>query len=116
MGALDRKLLRDLLGMWTQAIAISLVVAAGVATLILAVGAYRSLDETRAAYYERYRFAHVFATATRAPRGLMERILELPGVSSAEGRITKNALLDIKGFEKPATGLVISLPAKGVPV
>ena len=116
MGALDRKLLRDLLGMWTQAIAISLVVAAGVSTLILAVGAYRSLDETRAAYYERYRFAHVFASATRAPRGLMDRILELPGVASAEGRITKNALLDIDGFEKPATGLVISLPAKGLPV
>lgn len=116
MSALDRKLLRDLVGMWTQAIAISLVVAAGVATLIMAVGAYRSLDETRAAYYERHRFAHVFATATRAPRGLMERILELPGVASAEGRITKNALLDIDGFEKPATGLVISLPAKGLPV
>ena len=46
----------------------------------------------------------------------MDRILELPGVASAEGRITKNALLDIDGFEKPATGLVISLPAKGLPV
>jgi len=116
MGALDRKLLRDLLGMWTQAIAISLVIAAGVATLILAVGAYRSLDETRAAYYERYRFAHVFATATRAPRGLMKQIIELPGVSSAEARITKTALLDIEGFTEPATGLVISLPASGAPV
>lgn len=116
MSALDRKLLRDLLGMWTQAIAISLVIAAGVATLILAVGAYRSLEETRTAYYERYRFAHVFATATRAPRGLMARIIELPGVAAAEARISKTALLDIDGFVEPATGLVISLPASGAPV
>ncbi|MGI9414122.1 MAG: ABC transporter permease, partial [Hyphomicrobiales bacterium] len=116
MSALDKKLLRDLMGMWTQAIAIALVVAAGVATLILAVGAYRSLEETRAAYYERHRFAHVFAAATRAPRGLMDRILELPGVAAAEARITKNALLDIAGFAEPATGLVISLPTKGEPI
>ena len=116
IGALDRKLLRDLLGMWTQAIAISLVIAAGVATLILAVGAYRSLDETRATYYERYRFAHVFATATRAPRGLMKRVIELPGVAAAEARISKTALLDIEGFTAPATGLVISLPASGAPL
>ena len=116
MKALDKKLLRDLRSMWAQAFAVALVVAAGVATLILAVGAYRSLDETRAAYYERYRFAHVFAVATRAPRGLMKRILELPGVAAAEARITKNALLDIDRFTQPATGLVISLPSNGVPV
>lgn len=115
MKALDKKLLRDLRSMWAQAFAVALVVAAGVATLILAVGAYRSLDETRAAYYERYRFAHVFAVATRAPRGLMKQVLELPGVAAAEARITKNALLDIDRFTQPATGLVISLPSNGVP-
>lgn len=115
MRALDMKLLRDLKGLWAQSLAISLVVAAGVATLILAVGAYRSLDETRLAYYERYRFAHVFATVTRAPRGLMDRVLEIPGVAAAEARITKHALLDIDGFAPPATGFVISLPALGSP-
>ncbi len=69
MHPLDIKLFRDLRQMWAQALAIALVMACGVATLILAVGAYRSLDETRSAYYERYRFGDVFASAVRAPEG-----------------------------------------------
>ena len=101
--------------MWSQALAIALVLSAGVATLILAVGASRSLDETRAAYYERYRFAHVFASATRAPRGLMRQIREIPGVAAAEARIQEFALLDIDGFALPANGLVVSLPSYGSP-
>ena len=68
MRALDRKLLRDLRRLWAQALAIALVVAGGVATLLLAVGSHRSLDETRNAYYERHRFADIFATVRRAPK------------------------------------------------
>lgn len=116
MSPLNKKLLRDLRHMWGQALAISLVLAAGIATLVLATGAYRSLDETREAYYERYRFADVFATATRAPEYLNEQIVEIPGVSTAETRIMYSALLDIKGLPQPATGMVISLPKHGAPL
>ena len=63
MRALDIKLLRDLMRLWPQALAIALVMAAGVATLILGVGAHDSLATTRARYYEANRFADVFATA-----------------------------------------------------
>jgi putative ABC transport system permease protein len=110
MKALDRKLLRDLARMWAQALAIALVMASGVATLILAVGAHHSLVETRDAYYERYRFADVFGHVTRAPRLLETQILQIPGVAAAELRIAKYALLDIAGFVQPASGLVLSLP------
>ena len=79
---LDRKLLRDLRRMWAQALAIALVMASGVATFVLASGAYHSLDETRAAYYLRYRFADVFAEVRRAPKSVVEQILALPGVAS----------------------------------
>ena len=48
MPVLDIKLLRDLRRLWAQALAISLVVAGGVATLVLAVGSHRSLEQTRA--------------------------------------------------------------------
>ena len=47
--------------LWAQALAIALVMAAGVATLILGVGAHDSLVDTRARYYEANRFADVFA-------------------------------------------------------
>ena len=108
--ALDRKLLRDFVHIWTQVLAVALVMAAGVATLIIAVGAHRSLEQTRAAYYERYRFADVFATATRAPVSVVDRIADIPGVAAVEGRIEKPVLLDIDGMAEPASGLVISLP------
>ncbi|MHA1164884.1 MAG: ABC transporter permease [Alphaproteobacteria bacterium] len=110
MSALDKKLLRDMIRLWAQALAIALVMASGVTTLILAVGAYRSLEETRAAYYERYRFADVFATAKRAPQFVERQILEISGVATAEARISEFALLDIEGMEQPATGMALSLP------
>ena len=47
MSPLDKKLLRDVRRLWAQALAISLVMAGGVATVLLAIGSYRSLDETR---------------------------------------------------------------------
>lgn len=110
MHPLDRKLVRDLKRLAAQATAIALVMAAGIATLILAVGAHASLEDTRTAFYERYRFAHVFATATRAPKGLMAQILAIPGVAGAEPRIEKSALLDIEGMAEPGSASVISLP------
>ncbi len=114
--ALDIKLVRDLWRLWPQALAVALVLASGVATLILAVGAYRSLDETRRVYYERHRFADIFANVTRAPRSAADRIKEISGVVAAEPRIVKHALLDIDGVREPATGLVISIPDRAPPL
>ena len=110
MRTLDKKLARDLVRLWPQGLAIALVMAAGVATFILAVGAYRSLEETRTAYYERNRFADVFASVKRAPKLIEARIEDIAGVAAVETGILKYALLDIPGFELPATGLVLSLP------
>ena len=95
MRVLDRKLFRDIKRLWTQALAIALVVAGGVGTLVLAVGSSRSLDETRNAYYERYRFADVFASVRRAPKTLLTEIAEIPGVAAVDARIAKLALLDL---------------------
>jgi putative ABC transport system permease protein len=115
MSSLDIKLLRDFKRLWAQALAIALVIAGGVAALVLAVGAFRSLDETRTAYYERHRFADVFANVRRAPNTLVERIAEIPGVAAVETRIAKLALLDIPDLSEPATGQFVSLPQSGGP-
>ena len=115
MSMLDRKLLRDLARMWAQVLAIALVMACGVATIVIAIGAYRSLEETRAAFYERYRFGSVFASATRAPLHLRERIARLPGVSGVELRVVRPVLLDMPGMVEPATGIAVSIPDRGEP-
>jgi putative ABC transport system permease protein len=115
MPVLDVKLFRDLRRLWAQALAIAVVIAGGVATVLFAVGSHRSLEETRSAYYERYRFADVFAVARRAPRTLVESIAKIPGVAAVEARVAKLAVLDIPNFSEPATGQFISLPAGGQP-
>ncbi len=111
MRALDRKLIRDIRRLWAQSLAVALVMAAGVATLLIGMGAYNSLSETRSAYYDRAQFADVFAFAVRAPKSLSIDIRKLDSVAQVETRIVKAALLDIEGFELPATGYLISLPA-----
>ena len=116
MHMLDVKLFRDLKRLWAQALAIALVVAGGVATLVLAVGSHRSLNDTRIAYYERYQFADVFALVRRAPKALADQIAEIPGVVTVETRIAKLALLDIPNFREPATGQFISFPDGGQPL
>ncbi|MEM6461198.1 MAG: FtsX-like permease family protein [Pseudomonadota bacterium] len=110
MPMLDRKLLRDLLRLWAQSLAIALVMACGVATLILSVGTYRSLEETRTAFYDRYRFGTVFASATRAPQHLKSRIENISGVVSAELRIVRPVLIDVVGMAEPASGIAVSIP------
>ena len=108
--ALDKKLIRDLVRIWAQALAVALVMACGVATIILAVGASRSLEETRTAFYDRYRFGSVFSSVVRAPKHLKPRIAAIPGVSATELRITEPVLLDVAGMAEPASGLVMSIP------
>lgn len=115
MRVLDKKLMRDFKRLWAQSLAVSLVLACGVATLILAVGAYRSLDETRNAYYERYRFAHLFASVERAPDALSRRIAAINGVAGVQTRVIQFALLDVTGMAEPATGQILSLPDFGPP-
>ena len=110
MRALDIKLFRDLRRLWPLVLAVALVIAGGASTLLMSVGSYRSLDETRLAYYERYQFADVFASASRAPKTLVRQIAEIPGVAAVDARIATLALLDIPNFREPATGQFISLP------
>ncbi len=115
MSPLDIKLIRDFRRLWAQGLAIALVAAAGVMTLVLGIGAYRALSETQAAYYERYRFAEVFATATRAPAQVADEIARIEGVVAVEPRIQNSAVLDIEGMAEPASGLVLTIPDLGEP-
>ncbi len=110
LSSLDRKLLRDLRSHWGQAIAISLVIASGVATFVNSQTTLRSLESTRAAFYERYRFAEVFAGAKRAPDSLETRLAEIPGVARIETRIVEGVNVDVPGLDEPVLGQLISVP------
>ncbi|HEY8550708.1 MAG TPA: hypothetical protein VIL35_12190, partial [Vicinamibacterales bacterium] len=79
--ALDRKLLRDLWKLKGQALAIAAVMAAGVAMLVAYLSTFDSLERAQLTYYDRNRFADVFAQLKRAPLALRDRIAAIPGVS-----------------------------------
>lgn len=113
MRALDRKLMRDLRRLWAQSLAIALVLACGVLVLVLAMSASRALTETRDTYYERNRFADIFASATRAPDTLIPDLAQLEGVARVDTRIEVSATVDLPGRVEPAMARVISLPPDG---
>jgi putative ABC transport system permease protein len=110
MRALEKKLWRDLWRMKAQAVAIALVMACGIAVMIMTFGAMRSLSESRDAYYDRYRFADVFAQLKRAPLYAADKIAAIPGVANVEPRIVHFVTLHIAGLEEPAIGQLVSLP------
>jgi putative ABC transport system permease protein len=110
MTSLHRKLFRDLWSIKGQALAIGLVIACGVATFVMSLCTYASLELIRSTYYERYRFADVFAGLQRAPESLGERIERIPGVARIQTRVVKEVTLDVPGLVEPARGRLISLP------
>ena len=116
MRALDRKVMRDLWHLRGQVIAIGMVIAAGIAALIMSLSTLEALDETTAAYYERYRFGDVFAYVKRAPQSVEPRIAALPGVRTVQTRVSRYATLDIEGFAEPVMGQFMSVPAGRQPI
>jgi putative ABC transport system permease protein len=107
---LDRKLLRDIWALKGQALAISLVIGAGVAMFIMYLSTFASLRLTQSTYYERYRFAQVFSGLTRAPLSLGDRIAEIPGVARVDVRVVVDVTLDVPDLTEPASGRLIGIP------
>ena len=116
MHPLDKKMWRDLWRLRTQVIAVALVIGSGVGLMVMSLSAQEALRTTTEAYYERYRFANVFAQLKRAPQSLAERIADIPGVQTVETRIVEAALLDIDGFEEPVMSIINSVPENRQPV
>jgi len=112
MHPLERKLARDLWRLRGQVLALAMVVACGVAVLATFLGSVDALQQTASAYYERYRFADVFAKVKRAPDTLRERMAQIPGVQWVETRVTKLATVDVEGFDEPVVAQLVSLPER----
>lgn len=115
MHPLNRKLARDLARLWPQVLSIGLVVAAGVATIVLFRSAFDSLEASCERFYRQARFADLWAPVKRAPESLLPRIGRIDGVAALESRIAVDVALDVPGLGEPATGRLLSLPEPGRP-
>ena len=112
MKALDRKLLRDLVLLWSQALTIALVVASGIAGFLTTLSAVDSLAAARERFYAEGRFADVFATVKRAPNALLPQLLALPGVADAQAGTEFVVRVEIEGRSEPIVGQLIGLDAR----
>ena len=111
IATLDRKLLRDLKRLKAQAIAVSAVLACGVALFVMATGMYGSMERSRDHYYDSARMADVAVSVVRAPDPVANDLAELPGVNALEPRVAGIGLIDLAGKSDPVSARLVSLPA-----
>lgn len=112
MKALDRKLLRDLRLMWSQALTIALVVASGIGGFITSLSAVDSLALARDRFYAQGRFADVFATVKRAPASAAELLRQVDGVADVQTSIEQMVRVEIPEVTDPIIGQLIGLEAR----
>jgi len=110
--ALDRKLLRDLRLMWSQALTIALVVASGIGGFVTCLSAVDSLAAARDRFYAQARFADLFATVKRAPNALAETLRELPGVADVQPALAMMVRVEVPGSADPVLGELIGVDTR----
>ena len=113
MSALTRKGWRDLWHLRGQALAIALVIAGGVATLVMSQSTYESLTTTRELFYRDGALADLWAPLKRAPDTLVTQLQAVAGVQTAQTRLLAMATLGVSGFNEPVRAEVVSLPIRG---
>lgn len=113
---LDKKLVRDLWSMRTQVLSIALLIAAGIAVLVMSVSDYLALVRAMDDHYRNERFADVFATMKRAPQSLVDEVRGIDGVGVVEARISQAIRVIRPDSELPISGRILSLPSMGQPL
>jgi putative ABC transport system permease protein len=97
MKALDRKVLRDLRLLWSQAVTIALVVASGIGGFVASLSAVESLSLAREGFYRSGHFAEVFAQAKRVPDAVTRRLADVPGVIDLQTTVESPARVTVPG-------------------
>ena len=115
MKALDRKLLRDLRLMWSQALTIALVVASGIGGFLATLSAVDSLGRARADFYASGAFADLFVGVKRAPLALLPVLRAQPGVADAQASVEMTVRIELDGVDDPILGRLIGLDPREPP-
>ncbi|MBE9527228.1 MAG: FtsX-like permease family protein [Proteobacteria bacterium] len=109
MKTLDRKLFRELWMIKGQVLAIVLVIASGLSTVIMSYSTLSSLQQTRERYYLEYGFADLFVSLKRAPVSLLDRIEKIAGISQANQLIKASIRIELENYNGSIQGQLVSL-------
>jgi putative ABC transport system permease protein len=110
MGALERKLMRDIRGSGGLLLAIAAIIAIGVGCFVALRSAYHNLDDARRRYYVTCRMADFSVELKKAPVIDVAALGNLPGVVEIRPRLQFRATVGLDGAAEPLSGLVLSLP------
>jgi putative ABC transport system permease protein len=110
--ALDRKLLRDLRTLWTQALTIALVVASGIGGFLTTQSGVATLLAARERFYAEAGFADVFAAVKRAPLSAADSLRALPGVADVQVTTEMPVRVTLPGVPDAVVGQLIGVPRR----
>ncbi len=112
MRLLDRKRKRDIKSQRGQFLAVSVTIALGVMLFASTYDAYRNLDGSYNATYDRLAFADI--TAVGVDAGFADTAAGIDGVDRAEARVQADLPMEVNGGQT-FLGRVIAYPATGQP-
>ncbi len=114
MNLLLRKTLRDMRASWAQTLALIIIVALGIASLVSMAGAYRDLSSSYQRTYDTLHFADVSFTVQAAPASVVDEVAAVAGVQVAAGRLVVDSGYELPDGD-PIRSRLIGLPPDGQP-
>jgi len=113
---INLKLIRDIRFSPWLFIGVVLMVAAGIALFDATYLAYLNLDKSYNLSYQRLRMADFTIDTQSAPEQVVDRVLRIPGVMQAEGRVIQDLEVEQKNIDpKRVSGRIVSIPDKKLP-
>lgn len=110
MSMLDRKLLRELSRSKGLLLAITSIIAAGVACFVSMQSAFHNMDGAKEDYYRQCRMADFWVDVKKVPLPELQAVAQIPGVAEVQPRIQFYATADLPDVVEPINSQVISLP------
>ena len=109
MKVLDRKLLREVRGHLGMLLAVTGIIAVGVACLVTLASAYMNLSEAKVLYYAQCRMADFSIELKKVPLTRPVELAAIAGVAEIRPRIERRHRRP-DGVTEPLNGMVLSLP------
>ncbi len=113
---LDRKLRRDLRSATGRLLAITGIMALGVACYVEMASVYQNLVRAKDRFYTHCRMADFSVELKKVPNSVLMDLADFPEILEVRPRIQFSATVDLPGVEKLLNAQVLSLPDRKSPV
>lgn len=110
MRVLSRKLRRDFLATKGMLVAVVVIVAAGIASLVGFQSTTNNLNSARAQYYAECRMADFWIDVKKVPLSAISALERIDGVTALRTRIAEEVIVDLPGVDTPISGRLLSMP------